>query len=463
MTVTLDPTDPWPTDHDAPPDDHEAFTRGIALVTELAQARTDHTPEPDHELTWTDIPLGPILQGTETVTPPTWLTRTDGHHLIYPARHHDIHGEPGDGKSWVALAAVRDVIRAGRAAIWVDWEDTAAACVSRLRALNIEDPHIGDPTCFRFIRPDGPFGTLDRAALHTLAHELDAGLIVFDAMADALALDGLEENSNTDAVLWLTRICRPFNTNGTATLVLDHVSRDPATRTRGARGGGSKLAFIDGVSYALKLVRPFDRETPGEIKLIIAKDRDGQVGARGKTAARITITPHEHGTQIDLAILPPGDTTDTEGRFMPTALMERISRHMETRPGDELTGRRITEAVRGKAEYKRTALERLVELGHLSETPGPRGAVFYTLLDPYREPDEPDDEEAENPTASHRVPTASPPRPGRGQSTASPGPLSRSEGDAVDPQPGNTKNSPPRPGDHDQLPLDPDDHEEEPW
>src|SRR5690606_4938868 len=52
---------------------------------------------------WEFVDLDPILDGTHELPVPTICLRSDGAGLIYPGRVHSIAGEPGGGKTWVAL------------------------------------------------------------------------------------------------------------------------------------------------------------------------------------------------------------------------------------------------------------------------------------------------------------------------------------------------------------------------
>lgn len=425
------------------------WTPAVARLEELRTGALDASP-----YHFTVVPYG----DTETIEPPAFLTCTDGKALIYPGRHHDVHGEPGDGKSWIGLAAARDVLHQGHAVVWVDWEDTRAAFDARMLALGVPDEDLADPARVAFIRPDGAWNDTDRHGLHELAKHLDARFVCFDAMTDALTMEGRNENDPADVNSWLTATCKPLNRLGVATLIIDHVPKSTENRPRGARGSGDKLGVIDGVSYALKLTRAYSKETAGEVRLIVVKDRHGFVAPRGTAVARITIEPHDGGRQVDLTVHHHHEATDDAGQFLPTALMDRISRFLEARPGEELSGRRILDAVKGKTDYKRAALDRLVELGHISESPGPRGATLYSILDPYREPVETDTEAGADDTTAPRAPTAPPPRPGSSRVDRAPAPpprrgRARSTG-AVD----TPETSPPRPTDDEPFPYD-----EEPW
>lgn len=356
----------------------------------LLEQLTDHATLGDaHNLVEDD--LAAISEHGDDVDPAVWLPVTGATPLIYAGRVHDLHGEPNSGKTWIAYAVLADVLAHGRNAVWIDWEDNAATFIARAHAIGIPLDTIIDPTRVRYLRPVGPLGPPELAALAAILNTLEPALVVLDALAGALATDGLDENSNTDFTTWAARVLRPIARHGAAVLTIDHVARNPDTRTRGGRGASAKLAFYDGASYEITATRPFSRQHAGEIRLKIAKDRPGHIGPVGHTAALATITPHD-GT-VELAFRAHTPSTDAAGRFVPTHLMEKISRHLETLgPDAELSKRAITDAVTGKNDYLRAAIDRLAETGHLAPATreGRGGGTVYRLLQPYREPDQND-------------------------------------------------------------------------
>ncbi len=67
------------------------------------------------------------------VTPDTRvLARKDGFHLFYRGRVNNLIGESESGKTWVALLAVVQEIKAGNKVVFVDYEDSITALLVRL-------------------------------------------------------------------------------------------------------------------------------------------------------------------------------------------------------------------------------------------------------------------------------------------------------------------------------------------
>ena len=69
--------------------------------------------------------------------------------------------------------------------------------------------------------------------------------------------------------------------------------------------------------------------------------------------------------------------------------MERISEALEVSTRGPLSFRQLDDVVHGKADAKRDAIRVLVAEGHVTVTPGARGANLHDLVKPYRQADDP--------------------------------------------------------------------------
>lgn len=350
--------------------------------THLLDQLTHHLP--GHDTTSLRIPdLAAITNGTIQEEPPTILTRLDNQALLYPGRLCCIYGEPSVGKTWIAYAAGAETLRNGGSLLVLDWEDSATNFVIRMRALGVADPTIADPTRVVYINPElGLRQTADRQHLVDIIEQLpEPVMVIVDAYGPALARDGIEENSNTDVLAWTDQALSPLTRAGALVLILDHVSKDPATRTRGGRGAGAKLALITGAAYEVRTIQAFSRTRPGRLKLVIAKDRLGHVGPVGANAGEVVITPDDDRIHIDIE--PPADRDQP---FRPTHLMEKVSRYVED-ADEPVSARTITSAVPGKNEPIREAIRLLATEGFLTESgqTGRGGGVTYTSKIPFRE------------------------------------------------------------------------------
>lgn len=338
------------------------------------------------------VDLGPYLTGDLKPERPAWLTRTDGRALLYPGRIHDLHAEPSVGKSWLALTAIAEVLGAGGSAILIDYEDSAPAALRRLITLGVDRTLLHpDAEAFAYVSPAGALGALERAALHHLTDRLNPDLIILDGVAAALARDGYDENSNADVTTWAGTVLRPLADTGAAVLLLDHVTK-PADgkRARGSRGAGAKLGMIDGASYLATTLRGYSKAHAGAIRLTVAKDRPGEVGAIGETAADVTVTPSDQGNRVAIVLKPA--KTEGDGPLRPTGFMARLSTALE-RAGTPLGPHTLAELVptrnRSTEGHRSRALDLLIAEGYVEAGGfGPGGSTAYRHVRRFTEDDD---------------------------------------------------------------------------
>lgn len=364
-----------------PGDVHDAVNRSHAVLSDVAANNGSRT------YSTLDIPdLAPYVAGSVQLEQPELLTRTDGHSLIYPGKMHLLHAEPASGKGWVALLAAAQVLGIGGTVVYLDYEDTTGGIVNRLLALEADAGAIVER--FRYIRPDGALGLAEKVELKALLDRMNPDLVIIDGVAEALARDGLDEDSNADVALWTEKYPRWIARTGAAVVLIDHVPKNKEKRSRGPRGAGHKLAAIDGASYEVIVTKPFSRQRPGEIILKIAKDRAGGVGAMHDTAGVIHITPSADGAIVRMRIEPPSPDMAYERRSRPTRAMEQVSRALEqsTVP---LTAAQIKRIVRVKPSIAETAITLLISDGHLEEIRHGGPTVHLRSTRPFRADDDP--------------------------------------------------------------------------
>lgn len=329
---------------------------------------------------WEPIDLLPVLSGDYSGPQPEVCSRTDGQPLLYPGRIHWLHGEPESGKTWLAMAAVAEVIEAGMHAVVFDFEDDAASTIDRLRRIGATDPMMF--AGLRYVRPEE---RLTSAALDRLRSTVlpGAALVVIDATTPAMALDGLDPVGTHDTAQWLKRLPAAGAQAGAVTLILDHVVKDEGTRGRWAIGSQAKLAVVTGAAYSLVVRQPIAPGRVGHSTLTIAKDRPGVIRAASvsKVAGEFIVDatdPDRLGVRIE----PPAPAAD-DGGFRPTVLMERVSRFVEDRPG--VSQRAIREGVHGRQDAVLRALDLLVAEGYVTVSDGPKRAKLHRSVGPFRE------------------------------------------------------------------------------
>lgn len=195
---------------------------------------------------------------------PEWLIED----WLYVGAVHWMQGPPGEGKTWLALRFCAQLIRRGETVLYLDEENNVRIMAERLLLFGCTPEQVEA----HFLYAQSP--TLDdqrlRAYEATLA-EHRPRLIVFDASADFLAVQGADENSSMDVTGWIARVVRrPMRTYGSTAVVLDHTPHE----ARRARGSGAKKAKPE-VAYTVTTKEPFSRYRVGTISVELDKDREG--------------------------------------------------------------------------------------------------------------------------------------------------------------------------------------------
>jgi hypothetical protein len=285
-------------------DAHDHFEKGYDL--EDLRDLADDQPDADDPLlddlgVWAFTDLGPILDGNYELPVPTILHTDDGARaFFYAGRVNSIHGDSGVGKSWIALAAIAQILTAGGWAILVDYEGTAAEAVARLRALGVPVDAIRER--FGYVQPAS---RADEVTMSRLVAGICEGtaLVVFDSLGEAFGVEGIDENSDFQVAPWIRNVPRRVSELGPAVLLVDHITKT-AENARFASGSKRKRAAITGASYLVKVATtPPTRECAGTLSLICAKDRHGSYAA-DTNVATIEITPHPDGA-ITVSLHPP--------------------------------------------------------------------------------------------------------------------------------------------------------------
>lgn len=308
-----------------------------------------------------------------------YLTRSDGLALLYAGKIHCLQAEPSSGKSWIAALAIAEVLELGGHAVCMDHEDTAVGWLGRLLAIGCKPAAIA--ARFHYLQPVGAHGPVERAQLNRLLDDVNPDLVIIDGVGESLSRNGLSEDKADDILKWSDMLPRPIAATGATVLMIDHVAKDPEQRGRWARGSGAKLGAVDGATYQVKVVQPFSRKKAGGVKLVIAKDRPGGVGAIGDTAAVITIEPHGDGERVVLTVGTDTATLPATDRHKPTMVMAQIAHEIET-----ATVRLTSTALRAliPQPHDRTfseALARLISEGFVTEST--RRPKTLRLVRPY--------------------------------------------------------------------------------
>jgi hypothetical protein len=339
---------------------------------------TATAPDIDADLmvgrSWCEVGLQAVLEGAEP-DPPSLLSRTDETCLLYPGRVHWFQGEPESLKSWCAQLAVKQAINAGQKVLYIDYEDDERAVVGRLLALGATSECIRWNLCY--VRPHEPLMGDARKQVYAAGwihfnDTLDIGgkgypfaLAVIDGVTEAMALEGLDSNLNTDIAVWQALLPRKIACReNTAVIVIDHVTKSREGRGRFAIGGQHKLAGIDGAAYGFELSRPLSRAlvepVEGRATITVHKDRPGWV----RSHARDGIV----GT-LELVAYPDGGVTgqiaapDSINTAPPADLRAGILDYVRTYDGAAKSA--IEASIGGNAAVVRMALKWLADHSQL--------------------------------------------------------------------------------------------------
>lgn len=286
----------------------------------LASAPPDADSWQRHDVT---AILEGLVSGALRTERPSLLTLESDGALLYPSRVHAVMGESGSGKSWLALVAAAQEMRAGSTVIFLDFEDTPAGVLGRLLALGVTPESI--TARFVYVRPDSTFTDAARDNLLALVRTLSPSLIVVDSVGEAMALDGLKQNDDDAVAGWMRRLPRSVASLGPAVLLLDHVVKAEGERGLWAIGSQRKRAAIDGAAYVIEVRERdgFSAERAGRARLICAKDRHGTFH-RGQHVADMRVIPHSGQVEIRLFAVVIAEVEDSAMREADIAVMEQL-------------------------------------------------------------------------------------------------------------------------------------------
>lgn len=354
------------------------------LITQVA-------PDPDYvqqvsedveRTSWWPRDLAATIGGHDPEPDPAHLYRDDERALFYPGKVNGLIGESESGKTWIALLAVAQALAAGQTVTYLDFEDTASGIIGRLAALAVTPAQLA---LLAYISPDESLHSLAKRDLADALAEHQPNLVVLDGFNAAMTLLGLDLNSNTDATAFSQQLLKPLAKTGAAVVYVDHVPKAKESRGKGGIGAQAKRAMTTGCALTVEVVAPFGRGMTGKLRLTVDKDRPGKVraiSAAAKYAGEAILTSQADGAVTVSITAPDLRPSDERGPFRPTHLMAKVSEFLSSTP-DGASTKAIEEAVIGKRDGIRKAIERLVVEGHVARVSGPRGAVIHVLEKPF--------------------------------------------------------------------------------
>lgn len=240
---------------------------------------------------------------------PEFMDRDDGLMLLYAATVNYIFGEPGKGKSWVGMWALACALAAdatARVAI-VDFEDHARPVARRLVALGVPLHDIVE----RVYYVENPHDRTPREIVRSVL-DVKPVMVLIDGVAASMTSADLDEDKSSDTNRWWQALPRPLANAGAAVVCVDHVTKSKDTRGLWPRGSGAKRGLIDGAAYVIEPVdgKGFTRTKAGHVRIRVAKDRRGFVGAEGDLAATFHVTPDVMAHTVTVRVDAPRVTDE---------------------------------------------------------------------------------------------------------------------------------------------------------
>jgi hypothetical protein len=265
-------------------DDDQGTACVDAATTDWLSTATEPVPiEADgvERTSWWPRDLGPVMAGEDPEPLPEFLARMDEVSLFYRGKVNGLIGESESGKTWVALLAVLQALRARQQVLYLDFEDTAPGIVSRLRLMGATDD---DLACLAYIGPDEDLGPNAKRDLRDAITDAPPDLIIIDGFNAAMTLLGLELTDNTDATKFAQQLLKPLASTGACVIYVDHIPKNRENRGKGGIGAQAKRAMTTGCAIAVEVVQPFGRGMTGRLRLTVDKDRPGHVRAESAEA-----------------------------------------------------------------------------------------------------------------------------------------------------------------------------------
>jgi hypothetical protein len=326
-------------------------------------------------------PLAPVFEnvdvawsGDMALEKPQIAEVMPGKCMLYRGRMNEQHGEPGIGKSNVALLFAMLEMNAGNDVLFIDPEDTLRGLCLRFAALGAD--RASTLKHLHYINPKVDFFW----KLQLWAGMRKPSLVVVDGLAALISAAGFDEDHAKDFLQFSANYLRPFLWSDAAVLITDHVTKSKESRGRHSRGSGAKLGEWDGAVYEIELIKAYTPTEAGGLRMKVCKDRNGGVGKIGDTALEIHFSPDGQGKTNHRFALP------SKGEFSPTRCMEAVSIYLENTPNANAQDVRRESGY--KAKVADDAVKCLEKDGFLKVIrPGNGKPNRYEVLRPFRETD----------------------------------------------------------------------------
>jgi len=365
----------------APTDNETNLTTWLSTLpkVELPLEYTEAADAERERTSWWPRDLQAIIRGDDPEPEPEYLARQDGHNLFYPGKVNGLIGESESGKTWVALLAVMQTISVGQHCLYLDFEDTAAGIISRLRLMGATDRHLAQLTYI------GPDEALHATATQDLAETLTTikpRLVILDGFNAAMTLLGLDLNSNTDATQFSQQLLRPLARTGACVAYVDHVPKNKDARGKGGIGAQAKRAMTTGAAIAVEIMEPFGRGMTGRLRLTVDKDRPGHVRANAISAKEAgTVVLESVGKALNVFIEFNSEMDESSRRELEQQqLRDMILKSVASYPqGASITS--VAKEIKKRHDAVRETMHELHEMGLLRYGATRGGTPTHVLND----------------------------------------------------------------------------------
>lgn len=220
------------------------------------------------------VDVAALIRDGANAPEPDIMPLTEDSYLFYSGEFNLIFGDSESGKTWLALAALTDVLKQGGRAAFIDLDHNGApSVVSRLRDFGVNDDLLCDQQQFRLTQDDG---IELREVIQDLAVFVP-DLVVLDSLGEALNLYRYDSNDGGDFTTAHTMIIKPLTRGGAGVLVIDHLAKNAGSRELGPTGTPAKLRAVGGTALRVTAEQPFRPGEGGSAKLELFKDRHGGV------------------------------------------------------------------------------------------------------------------------------------------------------------------------------------------
>ena len=308
-----------------------------------------------------------------TADPPVeaMMVRDDGRTLLYESRLNSVFGEPGVGKTWVAIMAAIGAVRAGSNVLWWDFEDRQGTLAERLVMLNAKD--LIDNEAIRFVNDsflDDEDNDVLPYAQSWLMRGQRPGLVVIDSCETAGC------PSDGGAVKpWFDKFVQPWESVGATLLLLDHVPKRREERPLGPIGSTHKRSRVDGAAIYITGT-PWNKQDGGKVLLVNHKDRRGDLMV-GTNKPVATITAHHVDGVLAYTITAP-EREETDSAEVADNLLFEIAKMGE----DGVTGsKKVRSLVKHKGKTADIALEDLMKAGLVDRYKVGKAWLYYATTE----------------------------------------------------------------------------------